>query len=691
MWFSTFSLPLNNGWSSWMKTNKGIPFRNSDVLPVESKKSKIRCLRVSFIGSMIVAAAICGSISFVTIQNLELDLAEQTYYSIATSALKGSNAATRRKIQACQLLASIISYRFPNASQWPFVALPGFYEASKLLLELSTSPIFLNVRISPQEVNDFEFFASQVYQEQGFPDNAGVSDFGFGVWRHSQTSPYADGRVHDTTGNTTFDSKYSSSLWPSLLSTDSTSSNLLFNAHSEESRGSAIDNINFCSLTAAASTLNETSNRNVSSTISPSCGAVTGFLELLFRPGPAAILYQPIYPVNDPTTLVGLTGTSLPWEDVLIDVVPDSVDGLYCIISTETESHTFIMKRGVPSLLGYGDFHDPAYDKYGKSVVITAIDNAAAESPTYTLTVYPSGQMFENKTSWYIAFGFVMVIVICTFIFLGYDFLMRNQSRQNKVILEVKRRFVRFISHEIRTPLNTVCLGLELLQSELNGRIGTSSSTGNGSSRNEAAERAVEQWSSKATPHSSLWGLVDDILENANNAVGILNDLLNYDKMEQGTFKLELGTVSIWELVHRTVVAFDIQAKKRAILLDTRIDHDERTVPDLVCLQVLGDDVRLRQVIRNVISNSLKFCPENTGTVHVTMQHSPHGLPNAVLPRADLVKTSMSNNLACEYPRAGAIRILVQDNGVGMTEDQLHRLFQEGVQFEPNTLQVSSL
>jgi signal transduction histidine kinase len=640
---------------------------------------------------MLVAAAICGSISYVTINQLQTDLAEQTYFSVAASALKGSKAATRRKIQACQLLASIISYRFPNASQWPFVALPGFTEASKLMLELSASPISMVSRVPPEQASDFEAFAFELYREQGYPDYAGVSDFGFGIWRSSQTSSYADGRIHDTSGNITYKSELPPDLWVNLLSTNMTSRILLYNIRSEETSGLAVDNVTSCSLKVAEAALNDTAGANNSLPISPSCGTATGFLELKSRPGPAAVLYQPIYPVNDPTSLVGLTATGIPWEDVLIDVVPDSVDGLYCVISTETESYTFIMQHGIPILLGHGDFHDPAYDKYAKSAVITDIDSIDAESPTFTLTVYPSGQMFNDKTSWYIAFGFVMVIVLCTLIFLGYDYLMRNQSRQSKVILDVKRRFVRFISHEIRTPLNTVCLGLELLQSELtvNGRIVNGASTANGLPHSGSKDLVGEQLSSKTPLHSCLSGLVDDILENANNAVGILNDLLNYDKMEQGTFKLEVGPVRIWDLVQRTVSGFDIQAKKRACLLDTRIDHYNSTMQDLVCLQVLGDDVRLRQVIRNIISNSLKFCSENSGTIHVTMRHNPDGLPHAVMPRTDLVKESMSNDLACEYPRAGAIRILVEDNGVGMTQDQLRRLFQEGVQFEPNTLQVS--
>jgi signal transduction histidine kinase len=149
---------------------------------------------------------------------------------------------------------------------------------------------------------------------------------------------------------------------------------------------------------------------------------------------------------------------------------------------------------------------------------------------------------------------------------------MRHESQQRKVILEVKRRFVRFVSHEIRTPLNTVCLGLELLQSELDTKRTKRSNTGNEGDGDETDtllghDEKLEHWQH----------LTDDILENANNAVGILNDLLNYDKIEQGTFKLEIGTVHIWELVRATVSAFNIQAEKRQMALElTSVDSRKK-------------------------------------------------------------------------------------------------------------------
>jgi CheY-like chemotaxis protein len=93
----------------------------------------------------------------------------------------------------------------------------------------------------------------------------------------------------------------------------------------------------------------------------------------------------------------------------------------------------------------------------------------------------------------------------------------------------------------------------------------------------------------------------------------------------------------------------------------------------------VGDDVRLSQVIRNLISNALKFTPPD-GTIEVTASHVKNGLPKA----QPLI---VEGEMACTHPRAGSFRLSVKDSGVGLSEEQLQLLFTEGVQFDANKLQ----
>jgi signal transduction histidine kinase len=634
-------------------------------------KTKICCLRTTFLMSMIASAVICGSITFTTVQNFEQDLTEQSYYSVAASALKTAQGIALRKIKGAKVMASMVSYRFPDASMWPNVAQPGFTETGLLLTETAQTTFALCVVVRPEEVEDFETFAAGVYQEQNYPNDTGIGDFGFGIWSTSD-DPSFEGKIHSTSGNTSWGGR-NSILLPLFQHTNRTAKVLMSNLYASESTGRQIDDAFDCS-----------NNANASSTSAINCGILTGFISLRSRPGPGAVFYEPVHPVNDRTTVVGFTTTSFTWEEILNDSVPDYIQGFYCVVSAENESYTFLMVEGVAKLLGKGDLHDTAYDKYASTATIGEEFSQASLSVTYNLTFYPSKQLFESNTSnpraWAIAMGFVAVIIVSTSLFFLYDILMRNEARQQKVILEVKRRFVRFVSHEIRTPLNTVCLGLELLQSDLSAANKKAEVTDNESEKVQEHEPTLD-----FNVVALSLPMVEDILENANNAVGILNDLLNYDKMEHGTLTLELGPVAIWDVISRTVSSFDIQAKKRSMELTCQIESPQ---VDSARLKVWGDDVRLRQIIRNVVSNSLKFCPEVTGKIVVELVHNPSGLPNAVLPRSDIVGAATSNVLACNYPRAGSIRVSVTDNGVGMTASQLQRLFQEGVQFEPNKLQV---
>lgn len=553
---------------------------------------------------------------------------------------------------------------------WPSVALAGFTETGLMLTEETQSTFGLGVIVQPDEVAEFEAFAAQVFQEQNYPNDTGVGDFGFGIWKNNE-DPTIPGKVHDTSGNTTWGGNHSF-LVPMFQHTNKTAKVIMSNLYAGQQTGEQVDDLWDC-----------TKDANVSSVVD--CGVLTGFITLRSRPGPGVAFYLSVQPRNDQATMVGLITTTFTWEEILNDSVPDYIQGLYIVVSTGVESYTYLMEAGIPTLLGTGDLHDPSFDQYAIVATIGEGFSQAVTSAVYNLTVYPSKQLFETNTgnpeAWAIAMGFVAVIVFSTALFFIYDILMRNEARQQKVILEVKRRFVRFVSHEIRTPLNTVCLGLELLLSDL-GSVDSKADDGN----------YEPETKKEPTPNSnvlaSALSMVDDILENANNAVGILNDLLNYDKMEHGTLTLELGAVAIWDVISRTVSSFDLQAQKRSIELTCRIDSPQNEEYDQARLKVWGDDIRIRQVVRNIVSNSLKFCPEGNGKIVVSLTHNPDGLPNAVLPRSGIVDAATSNTLICTYPRAGSIRISVSDNGVGMSDAQLQRLFQEGVQFEPNKLQV---
>eukprot|EP00523_Entomoneis_sp_CCMP467_P006567 CAMPEP_0168731088 /NCGR_PEP_ID=MMETSP0724-20121128/7069_1 /TAXON_ID=265536 /ORGANISM="Amphiprora sp., Strain CCMP467" /LENGTH=534 /DNA_ID=CAMNT_0008778053 /DNA_START=146 /DNA_END=1750 /DNA_ORIENTATION=+ len=199
--------------------------------------------------------------------------------------------------------------------------------------------------------------------------------------------------------------------------------------------------------------------------------------------------------------------------------------------------------------------------------------------------------------------------------------------------------------------------------------------------------------------------VVGDVQENAES-VGILSDLLNYDKIETGTLRLEISTVDLIELASKTVRKFKVQAVNKKIKLSLSMlpcqchlfcgftqpagelsttvsgSTNEREIQDAKArmdhIMLLGDEMRLSQVLCNLVSNALKFTPAG-GSVQVTLEHrSP----------PDCIPPPPKSDIRCNCPARGSVVICVKDTGAGMTSDQLSRLFAEGVQFDANKLQA---
>lgn len=549
-----------------------------------------------------------------------------------------------------------------------------------------------------------------MYKTHGYPETAGYSGLGFGIWSSdNETSPYDDGRVHDVNGTVSPQSNRNI-LIPLYQHNLLTANSIMANLHSLPAQGNALTRILDCADEHASE-----------DTPAPPCGFITDFTQLIRRPGPACMIFEPIYPMNDQTEVVGFTGTTMYLDEVLVNVVPDYVKGLYVVFSTDTAAHTFMMDAGVPVLLGEGDFHDTSFDEYARSAVLYAVDTKATGSATYTITLYPSDVLFatfETNSPWVVSIGFVSVICFSIGMFFLYDYFMKFESHQRKTLLKMKRRFVRFVSHEIRTPLNTVGMGLALLQAEMmsgvletlrsNELIEYSDSTSeikrstrspemplmiNGNENGSPELESDDANSCK--PHYSRehvdlclrsWlSLTKEIHENSEAAVAVLTDLLDFDKIQTGTLKLDVSRVQIWELVHRTASQLQIHATNKQITLKMTTPQIALDTLDQGCvvkefehLLVMGDDMKLSQCVRNLISNALKFTPES-GLVIIETSYVPDGMPD--------VPSTEYHFKGDVFLRSGSVRISVKDTGAGMSPEQQEQLFQEFVQFDPNKLQ----
>jgi len=594
-------------------------------------ESRILILRVLVASSIFTAAAICGTINYLTLSRNQRDFAISQYDSISIQALNAMVGSFGRMNDGTLTMSKAYRYAFPNETSWPNVALDGFYDMAKDLARVSSID---NVLFAPvfeaDKRNSFSEFMFEYWATEPEIDltNTPVQALN-GVWSTDPTSetviyPDFDGVV--TQYPTNHQGLFAVSF-QMTFSEDITVNNMGSNVHTMPLFGQPVDAIYDC----VANSANYTEART-------SCSFFSNIVPLPvpspMNPFPItenvqAFIFQPIIlPVGPDKTqakLVGFLSGAMNWVTLLSDTVPAYVNGLDCVVTTDSASFTYAMVDGVPVFQGMGDTHDAKYSKYAQSVNLLK-GSPISSFASYQVTFYPRRSFFavyETDSPLVTTVGAICIILFCCFLFAWYDIAMSRESTRKEVILDTKRRFVRFISHEIRTPMNTVRLGLKLLEMEMES-VGKQVGEGSHESLVALLRESLDSWSQ----------LTADILGNSDSAVDVLNDLLNYDKIESGTLRLEFAAVDIWTLVKKTAAAFVMQAKQKSVdfrlIGDCWVEEGDGSSADLFgSLRVVGDGTRIAQVLRNLLSNALKFTPSE-GTVTIEGMQ-PRGIAETIL------------------------------------------------------------
>lgn len=186
--------------------------------------------------------------------------------------------------------------------------------------------------------------------------------------------------------------------------------------------------------------------------------------------------------------------------------------------------------------------------------------------------------------------------------------------------LRAKTEFLSTMSHEIRTPLNAVIGMTHLLL--------------------------------RSDPRPDQEEDLGVLLFSANNLLSIVNNILDYNKIEEGKINFEQIPMDLGGIAHNIVAGLKNAADEKAIRLiqdvDIRLDK-----------MVVGDPTRTSQVINNLVHNAIKFTKEGSVRLSITVDAA--------------------------RPEAMTVTVRVEDTGIGIPREKQHMIFDRFTQADSST------
>lgn len=215
--------------------------------------------------------------------------------------------------------------------------------------------------------------------------------------------------------------------------------------------------------------------------------------------------------------------------------------------------------------------------------------------------------------------AFIVMIIYLQFKMRRYRDALHEKELEKAVLEaknanEAKTRFLFNMSHDIRTPMNAIIGFSELLEKHIGEK-----------------DKAI--------------AYLGKIKSSSNFLLSLINYVLEMARIESGKLALKKEVGCVTELIESLTDVFEPGVKKKFITYSCETDIQHK--------YVIGDETKVREIFINIIGNSVKYTPEG-GKISVSVKEEPFEKENYI-----------------------AYRIIVEDNGIGMSKEYLPHIFEE--------------
>eukprot|EP00607_Mallomonas_marina_P001577 CAMPEP_0182430680 /NCGR_PEP_ID=MMETSP1167-20130531/42496_1 /TAXON_ID=2988 /ORGANISM="Mallomonas Sp, Strain CCMP3275" /LENGTH=695 /DNA_ID=CAMNT_0024616055 /DNA_START=652 /DNA_END=2742 /DNA_ORIENTATION=+ len=273
--------------------------------------------------------------------------------------------------------------------------------------------------------------------------------------------------------------------------------------------------------------------------------------------------------------------------------------------------------------------------------------------------------MFHSRRL-YVLTGYVVIIIATNTRYMRTSIVLHLAKKE----AETKRMLIGFFSHEIRTPLNSVLMGLQVAEQEVKG-----------------GGRKLD-----------LLPLFDEMRCQCDLAVDILNDLLLYERLEEGIMDLHFKPVSIKHFLQTKIKTFAPICEEKGVEIKLTFLSNTRegplsdyTIEKSYCR---GDEDKLSQVIRTLMRNAIECTPRGKSvSVTVELLSEEEAAAQIQVRRMSWQPGMSRMSMISTFPepvsdkeKKFTVRIRIHDEGNGIPQEEQETIFTNALSFNAGVL-----